>query len=795
MTQPPPDDMPSNGWLLVRERARLADTGVAAAATLLALLSLVPLYADLQWVAPAVAAVAVVALLGAGARAIALPVPFVPIIEAMGVIAVLTAVYTSDLAWAKVVPTTESWDALRPLITEGLLDAQAFSAPVPTLPGLVLLAVAGAGLAALCLDTFLASVRSPLLAGLPILVLFAGAAVLQFGQAPWWPFLAASTAWLLVLAADQRERVRAWAGLAGVTRIRGLSTGARRLGSAAIVVALVLGITLPTRPPAAPAGSGDGAGGGSAAEGGPVLLDPLVSMRRNLTLASDTEVLTYRTDAVEPSYFRVSVLEAFDGQTWRQRPGLESGRDPGWELPGVAQAPGGTATSAYDISVSNLQNAFLPLPYPMAALENVAGVEGGWRLDSGTGVAFSGDRAATGARYRVTALRPDVAAGDLRGATLAQGSLWPQLTLPGGMPAVVERTALEVTAGADNPYDRALALQDFFARSGGFEYSTTVRSGAGSDYLAEFLQDRVGYCEQFAGAMAVMARQLGIPSRIVVGFTQGAPVDDGVWSVTVRDAHAWPELWFEGIGWVRFEPTPAGSATVRTPAYAPLSSGGPGLSGDESRGVFDSEGFDAIAAPETTDVRGLVNRATLVVAILAGLLLLGWPMARRIVRRRRRLHARDYPAVVEGAWDEIGATAVDLGQPWSPYGTPRQVAERLSRGMPEPAAAALRRVRVQVEQVRYAAPVADSTTVRTAIMERSGAERAAAVRADVKTVVRELRRRVRWQARVAGYCWPSSERRRQRSSMRSMKPEDLRERGASAGAGVASSGARVPNAE
>ena len=178
-----------------------------------------------------------------------------------------------------------------------------------------------------------------------------------------------------------------------------------------------------------------------------------------------------------------------------------------------------------------------------------------------------------------------------------------------------------------------------------------------------------------------------------------------------------------------------------------------------------------------------------VMGMLLVLAVLALPMLRRIARRRRWLHARDYAAVVDGAWAELGALAVDLGQPWSPMSTPRQQMERLTRGMPEPAAAALQRVRREVERVRYARPV-DATS------GTGSRERAEAVRADVRTVTRELRDRVRWQTRVAAYCWPSSERRRQRSSMRSMKPGEADGFGAGpVASGAAPSAGRAPKAE
>ncbi len=117
-------------------------------------------------------------------------------------------------------------------------------------------------------------------------------------------------------------------------------------------------------------------------------------------------------------------------------------------------------------------------------------------------------------------------------------------------------TAREITAGSANDYERAVKLQDWFALDGGFTYDTEVQVGSGSQAIARFLRDKEGFCVHFSFAMAAMARTLGIPARVAVGFTPGTPQADGTMSVGLRDAHAWPELYFEGVGWTRFEPTP-----------------------------------------------------------------------------------------------------------------------------------------------------------------------------------------------------------------------------------------------
>ncbi len=785
-----------SGWAVVRARARLADTSVAAVAVLLASMCLIPLFVDLSWVLPAMTMVIVIASLGAASRALGMPLPLVPLVEALGLILTVTAMYAGPEAWARLVPTSQAWDVLRALLQQGLQEAQTSAAPVSTSAGVVLLAVGGVGLVALSTDTLYVSVRSPLLAGLPLLALYLVPALIVAGGAPWWAFPLPAAGWLLILASDQRDRIRDWGGQPSTSRVRGLSASARRTGLVAIAVATVAAIVLPAggvAPWSTGEGSGPGAGGGPGS-GGEVILDPLVSLRRDLLQPTDRPVLTYRTQAATPSYLRVSVLEDFDGTTWRPREGLESGRDQGVPLPGevlsarVAESDTNRVTNGfsfnYNISIESLQNTYLPLPYPISSVQDESGLDADWRLDPKTGVAFSEETPATGLRYQVAALDPRIESGQLQGAAAASGDLWPQLNLPSGMSPTVAGLAAEVTADAATPYDKALALQRWFTRDGDFTYSTSVRSGADADYIAEFLEARIGYCEQYAGAMAIMARTLGIPSRVVVGFTQGAQDVDGNWHVTVRDAHAWPELWFEGVGWARFEPTPSAGGTILAPEYAPAPSAAD-AGGDDRRGPLDPGGFEGITVDRnpTTDV------PVGPIALIAGLLVVGAlavPMVSRIVRRWRRLHRRDFAGVVNGAWAEVADLAIDLGQPWTEHRTPRQSGDRLSRGMSEAAAEAVRRLRRQVEQVRYAAPGRSG----------QGREHAEAVRADVRAVTKELRARVRWQTRVAAYCWPSSERLRQRSSMRSMKPEDFDGPGSAGLAGAsASSAGRAENAE
>jgi transglutaminase-like putative cysteine protease len=127
--------------------------------------------------------------------------------------------------------------------------------------------------------------------------------------------------------------------------------------------------------------------------------------------------------------------------------------------------------------------------------------------------------------------------------------------------------AARVTTNAETPYAAVLALEAWFRQTGGFAYDESPPRIQGSPLVAFVTRTRAGYCQHFAGAMAAMLRMLGIPARVAVGFTSGSPAD-GRWQVTDRDAHAWVEVWFEGHGWIPFDPTPGRGTFAGAYSYA-----------------------------------------------------------------------------------------------------------------------------------------------------------------------------------------------------------------------------------
>ena len=122
--------------------------------------------------------------------------------------------------------------------------------------------------------------------------------------------------------------------------------------------------------------------------------------------------------------------------------------------------------------------------------------------------------------------------------------------------AQVFTRAKAVAGETSSPYAAVVALEAWFRSTGGFTYSEQPPQTPGLPPLMSFIVDtKTGYCQHFAGGMALMLRLLGIPARVAAGFVSGH-YRRGVWTVTDHDAHAWVEVWFKGYGWLPFDPTP-----------------------------------------------------------------------------------------------------------------------------------------------------------------------------------------------------------------------------------------------
>ncbi len=383
------------------------------------------------------------------------------------------------------------------------------------------------------------------------------------------------------------------------------------------------------------------------------VLSPLVDIRSRLVNRSSTEL--FSVTATAPAYWRATALPEFDGNTW----GLpdRSLDDVEGEL--QERLPG-SVDNRQEIVIAGLGGPLVP-----AAAEPIAasGEDLRWNGDTSTLVRVDGPLA-SGDRVEVVSAVPVLTPDQLR-ATASSAPPDPiYLDLPANFPESVREQARELTAGAATSYDAALTLQDWFRTQ--FTYSIEVPQGHGNDAIEAFLRQRVGYCEQFAGTFAAMARSIGIPARVAVGFTPGLTQGDGSRVVLGRNAHAWPEVWFDGIGWVPFEPTPGRGApgtesytgvppaqdeSVPQPGQAatpqevapPPTTVAPPPTIPQSDIVVPEPVFDPVTPPVrvTVPTTPVVLYSVLVATLLA-VIVVATPEA---VRRWRRRHPDPDPAV------------------------------------------------------------------------------------------------------------------------------------------------------
>lgn len=757
-------------------RARLALC--AYAATLLAAGALIPLVEGVGWLVQAAVLLGVQSGVGALARRVPLARTLTIGVQTLVTLLLLTLVFVRDHALFGVVPGPGALMRLGELLVAGGEDVGTYAVPAPMTDGIKLMVVGGVLLIGLAVDALAVTFRSAAPAGLPLLALYSVAAGLSDGGASWLWFLLAASGYLLLLLAEGRDRLSQWGrvfggasrtsggltdGLGGVSGGTSPVRTGRRIGVLALGIALVAPLTLP----ALDSGllGGDGPGNGRGSGGGTIsAVNPLVSLQNNLNQPDNREVMTYRSNIEDPQslYLRILALDEFNGSEWRSSTRRLT------DVPDRLPQPTGLGR---DVSVTEVrtnisasrsyQQTYLPLPYPASEVR----VGGRWRYEP-EGRTLVGDDGQTtrDARYEVGSLVVEPTADQLAAAGSPPQELVREYTqVPGSLPKVVAETAEQVTEGASNAYEQAVKLQDWFASDGGFTYDTTVTSGTGSSAIARFLRDKEGFCVHFSFSMAAMARTLGIPARVAVGFTPGTVQADGAMSVGLRDAHAWPELYFEGVGWTRFEPTPSrGSTPSWTRPEVPTDSAGDAAepSAETSDEPSAAPSAEDSCPPQLRQEGGCgpsqepgaalpTDRGTplwkVLLVVPAAVLLVAAPalspLLWRIRTRNRRLGSggrtsADAAARTLAVWRELTDTAWDHGIAPDGSLTPRKAAARIVRlgRLDTTAAEAVHRIAGSVEQVLYAAEprpasglTEDAQAVRAAL--RASADRSARLRA------------------------------------------------------------------
>lgn len=532
--------------------------GTVALLTLAAALAFGRVFAGraptLKLCAAALAAVAVAALLSRWNLLLAALVSAALLLVAVGLLVFPHTTYHG-------LPTRDTLGAIARAAGRVGHQTRVEVAPTEPLRPLLLAAVTAVWTASFSSHTLAVRSGSPILATLPpvALVAFAGVVMNDGARRIYVAlFLAAMLALVFV---DGLRRVREWGplrpwpGLAGRRLASPITIrGARRVALVALGVGTLLPGLLPGfgSPSILVLGEGAGAGGG---RGRGVGVNPFVSIRA--TLHQNPPVELFRVRAEQASYWRMLSLDVFDGEVWSSSDLFAEDEsttiEGSGQLPAAAPSVRGEVLEQ-EVTITRLSSPWLPMAFVPQA---VALPHGRIRFDPEAATAVSLNSLEPGLRYRAVSVLPAPTLEQLdRPVDFRSFPLFERYTdLPPDTPAEIFDIAHRLTDGQPTPYRKMLAVQDFLRT---FAYDESVSGAHDVRTIVHFLTvGRRGFCQQFAGSMAVLLRALGYPARVAVGFTPGIQdTGAGLFLVTSRNAHSWVEVFFPGHGWVAFEPTP-----------------------------------------------------------------------------------------------------------------------------------------------------------------------------------------------------------------------------------------------
>jgi transglutaminase-like putative cysteine protease len=578
---------------------------VAAVTTLCASLALAGVIDGLRWWGYAGVAVTVVTAIGLGLRAIRTPVLLVGIAQMFALLCLLVALFTSSGVLG-VFPGPAALNELGAVLQNSIRVVRTGVPPVPAEPAVLCLVVIAIGLVAVLVDTLAVSAGTPAASGLVLLCVYAVPASLADEMLPWWAFVLGALSFAALLAVDGAHRHQMWRNRPTVQGTNGGLGGPAALVSGAVVIALFAGaaVTVIGTVGQLPGGSNGGGAGGLG-------LRPFTSLRGMLDRSDNVELFRVRGMADQGRYLRAMTLPTYEA----------SGPNAGWRPENEKEMPRGVAANQnlplppgarvpndhVKIDIEPINSADLWAPVVGVPLR-LRGLPDDMRYDAPSGMVYSQETRSLPAYTEeadLTEPSPEQLRGD--GFYNASQDIDPIYLRDEGIPQFVIDQARTLTAGKSSMYDQVKAIQAHFDPDNGFTYDTQTAAGSDGSALVDFLKNKVGFCEQYASAMGILLRAVGIPSRVAMGYNIGYQNGD-YRTITTNNAHAWVEVYFPSAGWLPFDPTPRSDGTRYNPPYAD-NAGPTGPSDDPNNPSASSSAPPVASTPNSPTDEGTSQQA------------------------------------------------------------------------------------------------------------------------------------------------------------------------------------------
>ncbi len=737
-------------------RAQVVPALLAALATIVISVPLTGLFSDSSWALPAAVGVLVVAATGIILRSSVNHTGVTILGQAVVGCAYVLMTQLRETTRLGVVPTRETFTRLAEHVGEAQRTITEYAAPAPETTGITVTLIMIIMIVGLAVDMSAATASSPAIAGLPLFSLFLVSAANSGGSLAWGWFLVGAGLWLAMLTYQSGVDLRQWTTsvpLLGHDEAQGDAERSLRWQAARVAgVGLAIAMLVPTAMPHMPTryvldGLGQG-GSGAGEDTDGIRLATELDLRKSLEDPSEDPVLSYTTDDPTPEPLRVAVVEDFADGFGRMSSAAQeprSGFQPDDPLTGVPEEIP-RENRNFVVEANGVSAPQLPLPDNVTSAD-LGGIDWSLGADSTARVQRTPDAySATFAELQPDAEHFDGSVDEPIDPAADRSAY---VDLDPGSAEEIQDLADELAPEDGGPLADAQAIQEYL-RGPDFTYSLDIPrpSGGPDDPILSFLETGTGYCQQFAATMTLLARARDIPARVVVGFLPGSSPDGENHLVRASDAHAWPELYFDSVGWVRFEPT-KGTQSASIPGYSINSDDGPDATTETTEAPETSTPTTSEEVPtedETTtpipEEESWLSRWSgwILTALLALAALAIVPATAVLARRRERRTSANDVDRIEHEWRDLIDRIEDLGIEPPAGATPRDIGTWLGRRahLESEVQGRLDRVVTTLERARYGRPGQDLPDIS----------------ADVSSVVSEVRDQRMRSTRLRAALWP-----------------------------------------